>query len=55
MIHFASIRLRPDQERTQGQAKPLPDPPKWNSDLLRLVEKGESPGNWTVTLLLHEI
>lgn len=23
-VNFASLRLRPDQERTQGQAKPLP-------------------------------
>lgn len=47
---LSSFRLRPNQERTQGQAKP-----EWNSYLLRLVEKGESPGNWTLPLLLQTI
>ena len=48
MMNFACLLLRPDLERRQGQAKP-----EWNEYLLRLVEKGESPGNWTLLLLLH--
>lgn len=53
MMNFASLRLRPDQERTRGQAKPLP---AW----MELISpssgrEGRSPGNWTVTLLLHYI
>lgn len=32
---------------------PSPYSPEWNEYLLRLVEKGESPDNYTVTLLLH--
>ena len=51
MIHFQVLASDPGEHRV----KPSPDPPKWNSYLLRLVEKGESPGNWTVTLLLHYI
>lgn len=42
-----------DPTRREHTVKPSPYPPEWNSYLLRLVEKGESPGNWTVTLLLH--
>ena len=45
----------PDPTRRGDRVKPSPYPPEWNSYLLRLVEKGESPGNWTVTLLLHYI
>ncbi|MFS7985134.1 hypothetical protein Hanom_Chr11g00994931 [Helianthus anomalus] len=37
----------------EHRVKPSPYPPEWNSYLFRLVEKGESPWNWTVTLLLH--
>ena len=44
-----------DPTRREHRVKPSPYPPEWNSYLLRLVEKGESPGNWTVTLLLHYI
>ncbi|GFS30683.1 elongation factor G, putative [Actinidia rufa] len=32
-----------------------PSPPEWNEYLLRLVEKGESRGNWTVTLICNGI
>jgi hypothetical protein len=42
-----------DPTRREDRVKPSPYPPEWNSYLLRLVEKGESPGNWTVALLLH--
>lgn len=51
MMNFASLRLRPDQERTQGQV--LTRLNGIHIYLLRLVEKGESPDNYTVTLLLH--
>lgn len=51
MMNFASLRLRPGEHRV----KPSPYPPELNSYLLRLVEKGESRGNWTATLLLHYI
>ena len=40
----------PDPTRREHRVKPRPYPPEWNSYLLR---PGESPGNWTVTLLLH--
>ena len=52
-MNFASLRLRPDQERTRGQAKPLP---AW-MELISFSSgrEGRSPGNWTVALLLHYI
>jgi hypothetical protein len=47
----SSPPTRPGENTGSSQA--LTYPPEWNSYPLRLVEKGESPGNWTVTLLLH--
>lgn len=51
MMNFASLRLRPDQERTQGQAKPLPAWIEFKSPSFGR----EGRGNWTVTPLLHYI
>jgi len=50
----SSPPTRPGENTGSSQAA-LPHLPEWNSDLLRLVEKGKSPGNWTVTLLNQTI
>lgn len=55
MMNFVSPVFAPDPTWREDRGKPSPYTPEWNSYLLRLVEKGESPGNWTVTLLLHYI
>lgn len=51
MMNFASLRLRPDQERTQGQAKPLP---AW-IEFISPSSGREGRGNRTVTPLNQTI
>lgn len=50
MMNFASFLFACDPT---GGEHTSPYPPEWNEYLPRLVEKGESPGNWTVSLLLY--
>jgi len=50
MIHFQVLASDPGEHRV----KPSPDPPKWNSYLLRLVEKGgELDSASSITFTLH--
>lgn len=52
-MNFAGPVFASDATRREHTVKP--SPPEWNEYLLRLVEKGESRGNWTVTLICNGI
>jgi hypothetical protein len=52
MMNFASFRLRPDQERTQGQAKPLPAWMEFISPSWR--EKARGTGLWLFYYIMEK-